>query len=174
MLARIHVTVGQLTEILLVPFAGGALAAPSIDLNSLMRRNNDKFGCLPTVDLSEVEIAYFLVRIRTARVAASIASLDEVYDIKALDSSATEVLRQCLQTETFCPDALDAAHDYFALARGFVSLEQTPLAVLCLNKAQTFLDSYAVATNMESHVALINGMNKRLSEIRIDLAAAAS
>jgi hypothetical protein len=172
--ARIRATGGGLTEILLIPIIGGAALVPSVDLRRLVRQHRDGFDHLPSVDLSDVEIAYFNLRIRTARVVDSIASLDGVEDIDRIEFLAKAVLKSCLQKEASYPNPLDAADDYFDLACSFVNQQQAPLAALCLNKARALLESYAGSSRLASHLVLIDNMKERLGEIRSALTARAS
>jgi hypothetical protein len=114
--ARIRATGGGSTEILLIPIIGGAVSVPSVDLSRLVSQHRDRFRDLPPVDLSDVEIAYFSLRIRTARVVDSIDPLDGVEDMDRIEFLTKAVLNSCLQKETSCPNPLDAADDYFDLA----------------------------------------------------------
>jgi hypothetical protein len=172
--ARIRAAGGGATEILLIPIIGGAVSVPPVDLRRLVSQHRDRFDHLPSVDLSDVEIAYFTLRIRTVRVVDAIVSLDGVEDMDRIEFSTKAVLNNCLQKETSCPNPLDAADDYFDLACSFVAQQQAPLAALCLNKARSLLESYAGSSRLTSHLVLIDNIKERLGEIRSALTARAS
>jgi hypothetical protein len=173
-LARVHATAGQMSEIVLLPIVGGVPVTPSIDLHGLAIRHRDKFDRLPTVNLDDVDITYYALRLRTTRVKASIASLSGIDDFDKLETFVAEIVTNCLHPEPTYANSFDTAYDYLDLARGFVRLRQAPLAIICLNKAEMFLESCAKASGMDSYAGLIDDMKDRLSEIRRDLTARAS
>lgn len=173
-LARISATDGSQTDMLLLPIVRGEPSVPSIDLHSLVKGNRGILSDLPAVSLTNVDIAYFRCRIRTARVAVALASLESCRDLEKIQLHTLQILSGCLPPDVGGTDPLDVADDYFALARGFIRLNQAPLATMPLHRARMCLESYAGSAHMVSHVATVADVKDKLVAICNELTAAAS
>lgn len=136
------------TETLLLSVINGILVMPVINPQDIAKY---KLPAQPTITLRNVEVAYFKLRLRPARLARALQPLMEMTSAEAVAIAADGILRRCLSNEITATEPVGIAGDYLKLSNNFIKTFNFPLAKLAIQKADSALERYVETTPAKTH-----------------------
>jgi hypothetical protein len=163
-LARLVCDVEGTSQTLLLPIINETLVQPAFNAAELPGPG----GSVP-VNLRQVEIARFLLRLRTRRLEAALRHMGELTSGEELGVSAEAILRECLYNELKTVQPLGRANDLFMLARNLVGRENVAVAKLALKNAGLELEAYMRTTALKEHSAVVQKMKEQIAAIVTEL-----
>jgi hypothetical protein len=117
------------------------------------------------IKLAHIELARFMLRLRTRRIVSVLQSLQTKMSQEGLFQTAEYLLTECLRHEIRSEDPLDRAHDCFTLAHDLVGRKNYPFATLLLSNAVSALDSYLSSTQVDGHRAVVYSMKGKIGRL---------
>jgi hypothetical protein len=157
-LARLVCDVEGTSETLLLPIINETLVEPAFNAAELVAP-----GVSVPVNLRQVEIARFLLRLRTRRLEAALRHMKELTSGEELGVSAEAILRECLYNEVKNAEPLSRAEDLFLLARNLIGKRNIEVAKLALKNAARELEVYMRTTALKQHLAVVQNMNDQIA-----------
>ena len=164
-LARLVCEADGQRDNLLLSIINDILVIPVVNPQDAARHARDKSSAQLAINLSQVEVAYFMLRLRTSRLVGALQPLRKMTSGEELAVAAEGILTECLHHEITSVPPLDVANDCFMLARNFIGLTTFPLATLALKKADNALQLYMKTTPVTEHPAVVQKMKEQIAAI---------
>jgi hypothetical protein len=161
-LARLVCDVEGDTETLLLPIINNTLVVPAFNVTGITRHER---SLNPVVSLIGVEIARFMLRLRTRKLETALRPMRGMTSGEELAVAANGVLRECLYNEIKTTEPLRSANDLFMLARDLIGRRNFALAKLALENADGALEIYMRTTPLKEHPAVVQKMKEQIGAI---------
>jgi len=153
------------TQCVLMSFMGDVLILPQLDLGALPSRLHGSAHDSAIADLTQLEIAYFALRLRTTKLATMLEHAAHVTTVQDMSFVSHKILQDCLYHNIAPTNPLDRAIDYFTLATNFVRLGNLPLANLALHQADAALLSSGKGCNKDSIILSIRILHEKIQAV---------
>jgi hypothetical protein len=164
MLVRVHTRAHDDTATLTLPCIGGEAIAPRVALAQILPALRDTTLQGIAVELTDVGIEFFRLRVRTGRMQVALKQLTTLTCLADLADALENILAQCsVPAPAAAP--LEMAHGYFMLARHFSRAGNGALAGLALQKAGMQVETYGGATGIESHRAKSHALREKIDKL---------
>jgi hypothetical protein len=168
--ARLTCELEGRTESILLPLISNILVVPAITAAEIA---SDREAEPPAVDVKDLEVIRFTLRLRPRRIATILESLDSGASGDQFTDAARRILTACTRHELPVSEPLDRANDCFTLARDLIGKRNFPLAALALNGADRALGSYAKAASINEHAEIVQTMKAQITRMLGELKHAA-
>jgi hypothetical protein len=154
------------TEIILLSVINDILVVPAIAAGQF---SNGYRGYPYAVNVTNLEIVHFMLRLRPRRLATVFESLRSMMSSQQLIDAVRRILRSCMHHELPPGEPLDRTSDYFTLARDLVGKRNFPLAALALRNADRALDSYKETKFIKNHPEIVQSMKDQILDLLNEL-----
>jgi hypothetical protein len=169
--ARLEFELKGTTEIVLLPLINNVLVMPPVgpgELSKLLLTEGI------AINLTNLNVAHFMLRSRTRRLAAALGPLRAVESPVELVDSTRHILGKCLHREIISEGTLDRADDCFMLARALIRNRNFQLAVVALKNADNELELYVRSTPLKEHPPTVQKMKEQIAAIVKELGSGAA
>jgi hypothetical protein len=160
--ARLTCELDGETEIILLSVINDILVVPAIAAGQFS--SGDR-GYPYAVNVTNLEIVHFMLRLRPRRLATVFESLGSMMSSQQLIDAVRRILRACMHHELPPGEPLDRTSDYFTLARDLVGKRNFPLAALALRNADRALDSYTKTNLIKDHPEIVQSMKDQIRDL---------
>jgi hypothetical protein len=128
---------------LMLPIVGDHLVVPGISVQQLAKRLKSIPDDTGTISLQQLNIEYYRLRLRPARVRRSLAGILELEAADNLAMQTEELLTACLADRLINVEAIDLAYALLGLVYDFSAAGNFILAEMAVNQANRVIDEWA-------------------------------
>jgi hypothetical protein len=150
------------TESILLPVISNILVVPTIAAPEIA---GDRQADPSAVNVMDLEVARFMLRLRPRRIATILESLNSVSSSEQLTDAARRILTACTRHELPAGEPLDRANDCFTLARDLIGKRNVPLGALALSNADRALDTYAKTASSKDNARAVQSMRDQIKRM---------
>jgi hypothetical protein len=151
-------------DALLLPVVSGRLIIPDFGSSQLACQGFPP----PSIEIMELELVYFIVRLRLRKIAAVLKDLGAAPSSEDIAGVMRAVLSDCLRS-TSTEDLFSLAADYFSLARGLIGSRNFPIAAVALRKGEIALEALTKEQGVSELADAIQTMRQRIADIAAEL-----
>jgi hypothetical protein len=169
--ARLEFEQQGATEILLLSLINNVLVMPPVGPAELA-----KFASIAgvTINLASLDVAHFMLRLRTRRLAAALEPLNKIECPEMFTDATHRILTKCFYREIVSEEPLDRADDCYMLARAFIRKGNFQMAAVALKNADSELESYVKSAPLKERHPAIQRMKEQIAAIIKELGSGAA
>lgn len=169
--ARLEFELEGTTRVVLLSLINNVLVMPLVGRGELSQLLLPKGVA---ITLRNLDVAHFILRLRTRRIVAALEPLRTVESPERLAEAARPILEKCFYREIISEEPLDRADDCFMLSRALIGRGNFQMAAVALKNADSELDTYMRLTPLNEHPPGVQKMKEQIAAIVKELRSGAA